>query len=70
MNKADGILTTDFAAVNDGLIAKPSNYVVIDCVEGKCIQTQGYVLNGQNVIGFVDLKPGANASKEIGRAHV
>ena len=60
MNKVDGSVKTDFSRTIPGLAATPSNYVVVECLYGRCKQTQGYVKNGNAVYAFV----GENGGKK------
>jgi len=48
VDKVNGTPTSDFdSAIND-LSSTPSNYVLVDCVDGKCKQTNGFVLVGED----------------------
>jgi len=54
----------DFAGINEGLSGNsgdPSKYIVVDCFNGKCKQTEGYILNNNAVFAFV----GKNGGKKI-----
>jgi len=62
VNKNDGVVTTDFATENAGLSRTPGNYLVIDCYDGECKRTQGYVKNESNVYAFVGDSTGVNIS--------
>jgi len=62
VNKNDGVVTTDFATANTVLSGSPGNYFVIDCYDGECRRTQGYVKNESNVYAFVGENTGVNIS--------
>jgi len=45
----------DYTGINVGLSGSggdPSKYIVVDCVNGKCIQTEGYIYNNNAVFAF------------------
>jgi len=65
VNKVDGTYTTDFATENEGLAEIPSDYAVVDCKDGKCVQTQGYVVNNRNAFVFKDGEDGVIARKKL-----
>jgi len=61
----DGTYTTDFETDNDGLAETPSNYAVVDCNDGNCVQTQGYVVNKGNAYAFIEKKFGAKVDETL-----
>ena len=50
VDKVNGTPTSDFDSAISGLSSTPSNYVLVDCVDGKCKQTNGYVLVGSDSV--------------------
>ena len=36
------------------MVKLPSNYVLVDCMDGVCKQTSGYIVSGTNYYAFVD----------------
>ena len=56
----DGTLITDF----DDTIDLAIGYVLVDCIDGICKQTQGYVKDSEKVIAFVGENNGINADDD------
>jgi len=61
----DGTYTTDFATPNAGLAETPSDYAVVDCNDGNCIQTQGYVVNNGKGFAFIEEEFGAKVGETL-----
>jgi len=49
----DGTSTADLEITHVGLASNPSKYVIVDCINGQCKQTSGYIINNDNVYSFV-----------------
>jgi len=64
-NRMDGSVVTDIYAVNEDLAANPSNYFIYDCESGVCRQSQGYLVNGGKVIGFIGNKGGIDVTSTL-----
>ena len=58
VNKVDGSVTTDLSTPISGLATTPSNFVMMQCLGGRCKYTQGYVKNGDAVYAFVSEEGG------------
>jgi len=63
VTKADGSVITNFSTTDTDLT--PTDYDLIDCVDGVCKQTNGYVINNTQVIGFIDGTGSVDDSKFV-----
>jgi len=67
----DGTSTVDLETANEALLANPSDYIIVDCIDDAingivCAQTSGYVINNGNVYSFV----GTNGGSEVNSSTV
>jgi len=45
---ADQVIVSEFTSEKNA-----SDYIIVDCLSGKCQQTTGYVINGSKILGFI-----------------
>jgi len=63
--KATGEIIEDISTENIAITQTPENNVLMDCVEGICMQTTGYIKNGSTIIAFVGEKGGTDGTTSV-----
>jgi len=61
----DGSIVSDFSISGNDLYNTPGEYILMDCLDGRCLQTEGYIYIYDKVIAFVGEGPlaiGQNAN--------
>ena len=54
---ADQVIISEFTSEKNA-----SDYIIVDCISGKCQQTTGYVINGSKIFGFIGDNVGADVT--------
>jgi len=50
----NGKSVTYFDEIETDIAGSPSNYILMDCMDGVCKQTSGYIVSGTNYYAFVN----------------